>query len=261
MKSIQLEVRPVSLLVGAVLGALGLSVTAAQSPLSAQQALTLTAEQREILSHMSLVDLDDGLGNARRTIQISGVNVRLVNGAGATATQNGVGNLIVGYNEPTVASGERTGSHNLVVGRGHDYASHGGAVVGESNRITGAFATVTGGFDNEASGTHASVTGGSENFATGRFAWVGGGGSNFSAPAGPEGVGGNLASGDWSTVVGGSGNEASGAYATVTGGALNDATGEGSAVQGGQSNLASHVYSAVSGGCSQSTVEGCDHQP
>lgn len=264
MKTVKIEIRPVSLLVGAVLGATALSLAAAQSPIVAQTTLTLTAQQREILSHMSIVQLDDGSGNDCKTIQISGVNVRLVNGIGVTASQNCLGNLIVGYNEPGFGADDRSGSHNVVVGTGHSYSSHGGLVVGERNTISAPHASVCGGLENQATGTHSSVTGGSENIASGRYAWVGGGGSNFSVPegqGGPEGIGGNIASGDWSAVAGGSGNEAAGAYAAVSGGALNDADGEGSSVQGGQSNQATHVYAVVSGGCSQSTVESCDHQP
>jgi len=61
------------------------------------------------------------------TIVFDGVNLQLRNGLGRTdSTGNGLGNILVGYNElPYDADSEycdRTGSHNVIVGRGHDYS-------------------------------------------------------------------------------------------------------------------------------------------
>ena len=83
----------------------------------------LTPEQLEILGHLHLVQLDDGQGNTLKTIEIRGVNVRIVNGLGATngvpraphdpaqAVTNGLGNLIIGYAE---GDGQRLRRWNLV---------------------------------------------------------------------------------------------------------------------------------------------------
>ena len=74
-----------------------------------------------------------------------GCNVHVRSGAGATgAAVNGLGNLIVGYNEAQPAD-IRTGSHNLVVGPFHTYSSHGGLVAGLDNAITGPNTTVSSG--------------------------------------------------------------------------------------------------------------------
>jgi hypothetical protein len=61
---------------------------------------------------------------AANEVVITGANLRIVNGLGATRTVNGLGNLIVGYNEERIASSfrpppanVRTGSHNVVGGR------------------------------------------------------------------------------------------------------------------------------------------------
>ncbi len=64
-------------------------------------------------------------------VTITGANLRIVNGLGATDTVNGLGNLIVGYNEPR-GTGEdrRTGSHNVVVGEENNFISFGGLIVG-----------------------------------------------------------------------------------------------------------------------------------
>src|SRR5262245_15251781 len=87
-------------------------------------------------------------------VTISGANLRIVNGLGATNTINGLGNLIVGYNEhrsPQICGpvspciNERTGSHNVIVGRAQNFTSFGGLVVGQLNTISGQWASVSGG--------------------------------------------------------------------------------------------------------------------
>ena len=84
-----------------------------QVSFTAQKLPLLTADQAEFLSHVTMVDLPDGQGGFVRTARISGINVQIVNGLDATngyptdpdsidplGTQtNGLGNLIVGYNE------------------------------------------------------------------------------------------------------------------------------------------------------------------
>jgi hypothetical protein len=56
-------------------------------------------------------------------VVITGANLRIVNGLGATDTTNGLGNLIVGYHEERGFGDTRTGSHNVVVGRQHNFSS------------------------------------------------------------------------------------------------------------------------------------------
>src|SRR5262245_1997369 len=90
-----------------------------------------------------------------------GCNVHVRSGAGATdAAVNGRGNLIVGYNEELPSPEDRTGSHNLVVGRFHAYSSFGGLVAGNNNTVAGPEASVSGGISNTARGFGASVSGG-----------------------------------------------------------------------------------------------------
>jgi hypothetical protein len=90
---------------------------------------------------------------------ITGANLRIVNGLGSTDTTNGLGNVIVGYNEGR-GRDNRTGSHNVVVGQRNNFSSFGGLVVGDFNEISGNFASVSGGAFNTASGANASVSGG-----------------------------------------------------------------------------------------------------
>ena len=113
---------------------------------------------------------------------ITGANLNIRNGADTTAgPPNGLGNLIVGYNENFLppATQPRTGSHNIVVGTANGYSSFGGLVAGQGNRISASYATVTGGFENTASGTHASVSGGQFKTQAADSGWTGG---DFSTP-------------------------------------------------------------------------------
>ncbi len=181
-------------------------------------------------------------------------------------TPTGRGNLIVGYNEtPLDHDPERGGSHNLIVGPGHDFTSVGSAVFGQENRATRPAASVTGGWGNEADGYAASVSGGTYNQATSFYASVSGGWDNEAAAAYSSVSGGkentangiyasisggeyNIASGQYSSVAGGRGNVASGDYSRVSGGILNKATGYFSSVSGGWGNQAGADYSSASGG-------------
>ena len=216
--------------------------------------------------YMSLVDIDDGQGGAAKTLRLKGANLQIVDGSGATAgSLNGLGNLIVGYNELRGGGDDRTGSHNIVVGREHNYTKSGGFVSGLHNTLEAGHATVSGGYNNTASGNYSSVSGGSYNTASSTSSSVSGGlGNESSAPYSSvsggayntaEGytawIGGgsnNLASGGGASVSGGYGNEAGGSYASVSGGRSNTASGNYSSVSGGQSNGASGSSASVSGG-------------
>jgi len=180
------------------------------------------------------LQVPDCLSEVSGNAVFSGCDVHVNNGEGSTATKNGTGNLIVGYNE-NLQTYDRTGSHNIVVGIDHGYSEYGGLVVGASNQITGTYSSVSGGFSNEASGLNSSVSGGAGNTASGSSSNVSGGSINE-------------ASAITSSVGGGAGNTASGARSSVNGGTSNDASGPQSSVSGGQNNLASGIYSSISGG-------------
>ena len=134
-----------------------------------------------------------------------------MNGEGRTATANGEGNLVIGYDENSgttrKAPGAQTGSHNLVLGEEQEFRSYGGIVGGFENTITEPFDAVIGGEDNTASGDCGSVV--------------------------LTGVG-NTASGSCSSVTGGFSNTASGPYAAVSAGEVNTAAGRGASVSGGR---------------------------
>jgi hypothetical protein len=224
----------------------------------------------------------------KNEIFITGANLHIVNGLGQTACgseeepipdcPNGLGNLIVGYNElrkelpdcesdPTLpfCTDMRTGSHNVVVGPLHNFSRVGGLVVGFFSEISGNFASVSGGRFNTVSGDYASVSGGQQNTASGEASSVSGGifnmasGGRSSVSGGDantasgerswvSGGGNNTASRESASVSGGFGNTASGGVASVSGGLFNTASGDHSSVSGGRQNTANADASSVSGG-------------
>ena len=101
-------------------------------------------------------------------IVIEGANLHVRSGSGASddaGTLKGLGNLIIGYNE--ASTGVRTGSHNLVGGKGNAFPSYGGLVFGLNNMVSAPFSAVVSGDTNTASGVNAAVFGGNGNTAGG----------------------------------------------------------------------------------------------
>ena len=185
----------------------------------------------------------------------SGVNVHVRNGSAQSDTTNGVGNIIVGYNESTFAdSTRRTGSHNLVIGQEHEYSRYNGMVAGFNNRLEGVHSTVSGGSMNAAIGAASSVAGGQSNGASGPSSSVTGGRNNIASSNYASVTGGfsNEASYWYATVTGGAVNVADHYYAVVSGGLYNEARENGSSISGGYENVAKGLYSSVAGGYANS---------
>jgi len=177
------------------------------------------------------------------TVHVDGCNLQVTNGAGTTESKNGLGNVIVGYNEDNPLQPDpwtppqpldRSGSHNLVVGPRHSYQSWGGQLVGDYNFSTAPYASVSGGWGNFARAPFATIGGGSGNRADGDYSAVSGGNDN-------------RATGNGSSVTGGSGNEASGSYGSICGGEHGTAGGWASAIGGGDSCLVTTNYGWCSG--------------
>jgi hypothetical protein len=128
----------------------------------------------KILPHVSYIE--SGV-DGKPTIQFSGVNVQIVNGEGKTASVNGEGNVVLGYDEN--AGRPQTGSHDLILGEEQAFTSFGGIVVGFGNTISGREASVSGGVLNTASGFYTSISGGVSNTASIEGASVQGGNKNL----------------------------------------------------------------------------------
>jgi hypothetical protein len=111
-----------------------------------------------------------------------GVNLHLLSGSGLTSDYSdggsapnplGRGNLIIGYNElppPIIAvfaPGERTGSHNLIMGRYNRFRSFGSIVTGEYNNVTVFESSIIGGSGNKLGGRLSIIMGSSGSVVDG----------------------------------------------------------------------------------------------
>jgi uncharacterized coiled-coil protein SlyX len=168
-------------------------------------------------------------------VYVTGANLYIQSGDGSTTgSVNGLGNLIVGYDEDD-GGNDKSGSHNLILGPNHDYTSYSGIVSGQGNASEATYASVIGGTSSTADASYAVVVGGYAASASGSYSAIFGGWE-------PS------ASGLASTTVGGREPEATGAYATASGGRANIASGSNSAVYGGYLNEASASMSLAGGG-------------
>ena len=224
---------------------------ALQSQINGLQTQLTNAQNVLALAPFVSVDPNPQIGVAGPNITFKGANIHIVSGSGSTndygdPRPTGLGNLIIGYDEspvdvfrngPGLNSGDRGGSHNLVIGRGNRFtqAAFGGIVAGEVNTISNRANTVLGGLFNAADGIWASVTGGSNNTASGEYVSVTGGSFNTASGSGASvsGGSGNTASGDQASVLGGASNTASGSAASVLGGLQTTAAGQTAVVLGG----------------------------
>jgi hypothetical protein len=195
-------------------------VSALQGQVSALQSTnaTLSDEVGALTQTLSKVSYNPQGLNGQPTLTISGANLQVVNGTGQTAQDNGLGNLILGYDEN---AGTQTGSHNLVLGHDQKFSSYGGIIGGWNNTLSGPdslvfgvgdttsgiAAAITSGFQNNASGFGASISGGNANSASNYESSVSGGADNNASGFRASVSGGeyNTASGDYSSILGGSG--------------------------------------------------------
>ena len=179
---------------------------------------------------LSLVPVAERSSFGQDTWNLSGLNVRLDNGAGTTyGASNGLGNLILGYNESegghrdaegNFMDGEvRVGSHNLVVGAGHTYGSNGSLLGGYNNSLLGQGSAIISGQASLVTGTWSAILGGLDNRATATNTCISGGHSNT----------------------------ASGDRASVSGGLLNISSGIATSILGGQYMQVSEQYETASG--------------
>jgi hypothetical protein len=181
----------------------------------------LELQQHPVLALADVLVLEKG--RKCSTVTVIG-NLQIVNGLGRTDTTNGCGNLIVGYNETSLASpSARTGSHNIILGRYHSHASYACLLTGERN-----FAT--------ANAPSSCVVGGSESHVEADRSVVVGGRENNANSAGCVIVGGedNGANGaNYSVVVGGGQNRTAAPASSIFGGGGNTTNGQGSTILGG----------------------------
>ncbi len=217
------------------------------------------SEQQKLLAILPYIKyVGSGVGG-KPTIQFSGVNVQIVNGAGQTTSTNGAGNLVIGYDETSGpgsceggggGSPVQTGSHNVILGTNQRYTSYGAILGGYCNLSTGPGELLAGSV-NAAEGEGSTISGGRFNSTGGAHASVGGGAGNLASGLGASISGGfsGQATGEYASVSGGNSGYAEGKFSAVSGGRENSATSEASSVSGGEGNTASTNRNAsVSGG-------------
>lgn len=156
---------------GQTIASLSAQVKALQGQVSYLQSQVVTLQKNPALQLGRYVSVspDPQNGVTGPNITFSGANVHIVSGSGYTGDHyTGLGNLIIGYNEAKVgelASGDRGGSHNLVIGRYNKFlqGAFGGIVQGDMNQITCEENVALGGGANVVTGSYAVVIGGSSN--------------------------------------------------------------------------------------------------
>jgi hypothetical protein len=170
------------------------------------------------------VDYNAEAGVTPPNITFHGANIHIVDGSGTTASVNGLGNLIIGYDEfpTTYAYGDRGGSHNLVMGSQNKFNtwSYSGIVNGVGNLIGGQEDVILSGSGNRITGNVSP-----EYHAFGVIV-TGGGQQLFDAPE--------------SAIVGGSGNDIEYINSVILGGTNNSNGGVYSVILGGQGNTVQH---------------------
>ena len=78
-----------------------------QAQITALETANAALEARIAALETKLASVSNTTENGQPTVLFHGVNVRIDNGMGSTATANGTGNLIVGYNEADASGASR----------------------------------------------------------------------------------------------------------------------------------------------------------
>jgi len=126
----------------------------------ASQSSAVTSNKADITALQMLTqDMTRATINGAASVVFESVNLHVRSGSGATngfpsnaastspgqTSTNGLGNLIIGYDESTIPpTTTKTGSHNLIIGGRHSYSSFRGVFAGWENTTAGPYATVPG---------------------------------------------------------------------------------------------------------------------
>lgn len=254
-------------------------VALVQVILAMQETITELQAQVAALENQSVPGLSDHLSydDSTNAFVLEGVNFQVTRGSASSSA----GNVIIGTNDVTdyTPNPARTGTHNLIIGNGHEYTGNNGIVHGENNSLTGAnaatiggrygrvtapHAVLVGGFSNHVEAGDAAIVGGRENFiatSAGRSAVLGGQADSLfqevtCAVGGNRNKVGQDLSKDarYSVGIAGNYNNVSGMFGATVAGVLNQADGEGSAVIGGEGNQTSGYGSSTVGGFENSAA-------
>lgn len=207
-----------------------------QAQITALQSQVASLEASAVPGLGDYVSVDD----SAHTVFVSGANLQVVNGLGTDLSQNSLGNVIAGYNTPVNDSEllERTGSHNIIVGKGQRYTGSCNLIGGQDNLASGTLGIVLGS-QNDLGGIRNVMIGGANNQASGVINVIVGGVAN-------------VIDGEAGVVLGGQQNEVDGNKNVVLGGKTNIASGQLGAIMGGITNSVVSSYGSIVGGESNS---------
>jgi hypothetical protein len=132
-------------------------LTQLQTQVAQLQAQVAALQQSPVQAIAPYVSIDFNIENGvvGPNITFHGANIHVVNGSGSTNATNGLGNLIIRYDEaPTTLAGARGGSHNLVMGTGNKFTTWApsGIVNGDGNMINGQECVILTGNNNRVTG-------------------------------------------------------------------------------------------------------------
>lgn len=217
-----------------------------QAQITALQSQVATLEASAVPGLGDYVSVDD----SAHTVLVNGANLQVVNGLGTDLSQNGLGNIIGGYNTPVNVSEllERTGSHNIIVGQGQRYTGNCNLIGGQDNLASGTWGIVLG-TQNDLGGIRNVMIGGSNNQANGAVNLVLGGA-------------GNNIDGEHNVVLGGLGNVADGDYNVAVGGENNIANSSSArnVIIGGYDNTTVSTFNSVVLGGDNNTIGSSEGQ-
>ncbi len=224
----------------------------------------LQSQLGDLAKLSSYVTIEEDAQGDNASIFFDRVNLYVRNGLGNTNQNNSYGNLFVGYQEvcegseiyDTPGQNEdedricdpiralsgtyRTGSHNIVVGRYHNWETHGGLLVGEGNEMYSPFGAAIGGRENKVTGLRAVVISGESGVARGLHSVVIGGEDNSCEGEESVVLGGQensiQDSAEESVVLGGEKNTMKQDSSIILGGAINTSNGDRSVMVGGKNN-------------------------
>jgi len=219
--------------------------------------ITLLQAEVDDLENEIVYDLGDyvSVSTSRNIVYVADANLHIRDGSGGTdGSTNGLGNLIIGYDEDDGAD-DKSGSHNIILGEDHSYSGYGGIVSGHNNTISGRDASAIGGQTNTVTGDNAVTIGGQTTLVDGWSAAALGGTGNIASGLTAAIVGGqdNEALSSQSVVVAGRENISDGGSALIAGGEDNFTDASRGTVIGGRENYAGGNYSLVVGGSGNST--------
>ncbi len=236
-------------------------------------------QQINIMDDNSVLALDGylklGFKDGHPIAIFNAINVQVDNGTGRTdRVVNGLGNLIIGYNETSSNSlyfcsnpiytlqsrctlngyqwgnNVRRGSHNLIIGSNNSYDDYGSIIAGVGNTSNANYSNILGGIANYTAAIYSNISGGRYNETHAYFSSITGGYDNVTNGKYSSILGGreNTATGLYSSISAGIKNTAEGVYSSVSGGQRNHAIGEYSSVSSGSGNQATATGSSVTGG-------------